>query len=56
LLSKTMSCLLLGSAGQSIEIEMRKGSLCRIEIDGLPATGQGILHWHLASKQLRLLG
>lgn len=56
LLSKTMSCLLLGSAGQSIEIEMRKGSLCRIEIDGLAATGQGILHWHLAPKQLRLLG
>jgi len=29
--------------------------LCRIEIDSLPATSPGKLHWLLTAKQLRLL-
>lgn len=56
LLSKTISSLLCGSRGHGLEINMRKGSLCRIEIAGLPPSSPAILHWHLAPKQLRLLG
>ena len=56
LLSKTISSLLCGSRGHGLQIDLRKGSLCRIEIDGLPPSSPGILHWHLAPKQLRLLG
>lgn len=56
LLSKTISSLLCGSRGHGLAIDLRKGSLCRIEIDGLPPSSPGILHWHLAPKQLRLLG
>ena len=54
LLSKTIGSLLCGGSG--MEIDLRKGSLCRIEIDGLPPSKPAILHWHLAPKQLRLLG
>ena len=54
LLSKTISALLGGA--QSLEIDLRKGSLCRIEVDGLPPSSPGILHWLLAPKHLRLLG
>ena len=56
LLSKTISSLLCGSRGHGMKIDLRKGSLCRIEIDGLPPSSPAILHWHLAPKQLRLLG
>ena len=56
LLGKTINSLLCGSGGHGLEIDLRKGSLCRIEIDGLPPSSPGILHWHLAPKQLRLLG
>jgi len=54
LLSKTISSLL--GAGHGLEIDLRKGSLCQIEIDGLPPSSPGILHWLLTPKQLRLLG
>jgi len=56
LLSQTISSLLCASRDHELAIDMRKGSLCRIEIDGLPPSSPGILHWHLAPKQLRLLG
>ena len=57
LLSKTIGSLLCGGdGGHKLEIDLRKGSLCRIEIDGLPLSSPGILHWLLAPKQLRLLG
>jgi phosphohistidine phosphatase len=55
LLSRTMASLLCGSSAKIMEIAVRKGSLCRIEIDGMPPKGPGILHWFLTSKQLRLL-
>lgn len=55
LLSRTMASLLCGSSGKIMEIAVRKGSLCRIELDGMPPKGPGILHWFLTSKQLRLL-
>ncbi len=54
LLSKTIGSLLCG--GHGLEIDLRKGSLCRIEIDGLPPSSPAILHWLLTPKQLRLLG
>jgi phosphohistidine phosphatase len=58
LLSQTMTSLLCPSRGQDqiLAIAVRKGSLCRIEIDALPPTSPATLHWHLAPKQLRLLG
>jgi len=56
LLSQTMSSLLCGGRGQEIEMKVRKGSLCWIEIDALPPPGPGTLHWFLAPKQLRLMG
>ena len=56
LLGKTIGSLLCGNGGHKLEIDLRKGSLCRIEIDGLPLSTPAILHWHLAPKQLRLLG
>jgi phosphohistidine phosphatase len=55
LLSRTMASLLCGSSAKIMEIAVRKGSLCRIEIDGMPPKNPGILHWFLTSKQLRLL-
>jgi len=54
LLSKTISSLVCG--GHGLEIDLRKGSLCRIEIDALPPSSPAILHWLLTPKQLRLLG
>jgi phosphohistidine phosphatase len=58
LFSQTLSALLCPSRGQDqdLAIAVRKGSLCRIEIDTLPPTNPATLHWHLAPKQLRLLG
>jgi phosphohistidine phosphatase len=56
LLSRTIASLLCGSTEKRLEIAVRKGSLCRIELDGIPPPGPGILHWFLTPKQLRLLG
>jgi phosphohistidine phosphatase len=45
-------------SGQNVSVEayLKKGGLCRIEIDGLPPGTPGRLHWFLTPKQLRLLG
>jgi phosphohistidine phosphatase len=56
LLSRTIVSLLCGSAEKGFEIPVRKGSLCRIELNGISPPGTGILHWFLTPKQLRLLG
>jgi phosphohistidine phosphatase len=56
LLSQTVSFLLTGKRNQELGIELKKGGLCRIEIDGLPPDKPGKLHWLLAPKQLRLFG
>ena len=55
LLSDTASFLLLGKSKPSLSMRFRKGGLCCIEIDDLPPTNPGLLHWHLTAKQLRLL-
>jgi phosphohistidine phosphatase len=56
LLSSAAAHLLGGRKPASLNVEFKKGGLCRIEIDSLPATTPGTLHWLLTPKQLRLLG
>lgn len=56
LLSHASSFLIAGKKEISLEIELKKGGLCCIEIDGLPPGTPGTLHWSLTPKQLRLLG
>ena len=54
LLSNTVSHLLAGkSARNALNLEFKKGGLCRIEIDALSPPGPGKLHWFLTPKQLR---
>jgi phosphohistidine phosphatase len=55
LLSDAASFLLLGKNKSRLNMRFRKGGLCCIEIDDLPPTNPGLLHWHLTAKQLRLL-
>jgi phosphohistidine phosphatase len=38
-----------------VEFNLGKGSLCRVEVDDIPVSNSGALHWLLTSKQLRLL-
>jgi phosphohistidine phosphatase len=56
LLGHAASFLIAGKKEISLEIELKKGGLCRIEIDGLPPGTPGTLHWFLTPKQLRQLG
>ncbi len=56
LLSQAMIFLLTGKKNESSNIPLKRGALCRIEVDGLPPDKPGKLHWLLAPKQLRLLG
>jgi phosphohistidine phosphatase len=56
LLSRTIASLLCGSAEKGFEIPVRKGSLCRIELNAISPPGPAILRWFLTPKQLRLLG
>jgi len=53
LLSSTVSYLLSGKAGA--EIELKKGALCCLEVDGMPPQKSAVLQWALTPKQLRLL-
>ncbi len=36
-------------------LELKKGGMCRIELDAIPAKRPGRLHWLLTPKQLRAL-
>lgn len=56
LLSYAFAFFATGKKDSTLEIELKKGGLCRIEIDGLPPSTPGTLHWSLTPKQLRLLG
>jgi phosphohistidine phosphatase len=58
LLGDTLSCLLSGGRQKAaaFHVDLKKASLCRVEIDALPVTGPGKLHWLLSPKQLRTLG
>lgn len=55
LLSNALSHLLGGKSARSVHVEFKKGALCRVEIDDLPPSNPGKLHWFLTPKQLRLL-
>jgi phosphohistidine phosphatase SixA len=55
LLSDTAAYLRGGKKPANVTIDFKKGALCRIEIDSLPANSPGKLHWLLTPKQLRLL-
>jgi phosphohistidine phosphatase len=56
LLTYAASFLVAGKKETSLQIELKKGGLCCIEIDGLPPGTPGTLHWLLTPKQLRRLG
>jgi phosphohistidine phosphatase SixA len=56
LLGYAYAFLIGGKKDPNLEIDLKKGGLCRIEIDGLPDGGPGTLRWLLTPKQLRLLG
>lgn len=53
LLGETVSFLL--SKEKRIEINLKKGGLCRIELDDPSQGGVARLHWILTPRQLRLL-
>ena len=55
LLGQTLASLIYPSPGAKLEFDLGKGSLCRVEIDALPANNPGVLHWLMTAKQLRLL-
>jgi phosphohistidine phosphatase len=55
-LSQLASVLLTGKKNAALEIALKKGGLCCLEVDGLPPRNPGILRSLLAPKQLRLLG
>ena len=56
LLSNSVSHLLGGkSARNTLNMEFKKGGLCRVEIDALPLAAPGKLHWLLTPKQLRCI-
>jgi phosphohistidine phosphatase len=57
LLGKTVAHLLAEKSDRStLNVEFKKGGLCRIEIEALPPPGPGTLHWLLTPKQLRCIG
>ncbi|HXV85000.1 MAG TPA: phosphohistidine phosphatase SixA [Candidatus Binatia bacterium] len=56
LLTHAASFLIAGKKQTGFQIDLKKGGLCCIEIDGLPPGAPGTLHWFLTPKQLRGLG
>ena len=56
LLGQIAAFLLRGKDKSHFDMPLKKGGLCRIEIDSIPPSKPGTLHWLLAPKQLRLLG
>ena len=56
LLGETAAFLLHGKDRPPLDIALKKGSMCALEVDSLPPGKPGTLHWLLTPKQLRLLG
>ena len=52
-MAEIASYLLAGN--RNLNIEFKKGSLCSIELSGLPPRGPALLRWMLTPKQLRML-
>jgi phosphohistidine phosphatase len=55
-LGKLAKFLLSGKNDADGVIPLRKGGICRIEIDAVPPAQPGQIHWLLTPKQLRLIG
>ena len=56
LLSGTAAFLLTGKKTVALDIALKKGGFCHIEIDSLPPRNPGTLRALLTPKQLRFLG
>ena len=54
-LGKLAGFLLTRKNDLDVRIPLRKGGICRIEIDAVPPTQPGQMHWLLTPKQLRLI-
>jgi phosphohistidine phosphatase len=54
-LGKLAAFLVNGKNNSDSVIPLKKGGICRIEIEGLPPTQPGQMHWLLTAKQLRLI-
>jgi phosphohistidine phosphatase len=52
-LGKRAGFLLTRKNDSDVRIPLRKGGICRIEIDTVPPTQPGQMHWLLTPKQLR---
>jgi phosphohistidine phosphatase len=55
LLGQMLASLIDANREATCEFNIRKGSLCRVEIDALTAKKSGALHWLLTAKQLGLM-
>jgi phosphohistidine phosphatase len=54
-LGKLVEFLLTRKNDSDVRIPLRKGSICRIDVDAVPPTQPGQMHWLLTPKQLRLI-
>ena len=54
-LGKLAFFLLNGKSNSDNSIPLKKGGICRIEINAVPPTEPGQMHWLLTPKQLRLM-
>ena len=54
-LGKLAGFLLTRQSDSDVRIPLKKGGICRIEIDAVPPTQAGTMHWLLTPKQLRLI-
>ena len=54
-LGRLAGFLLTRKNDSDVVIPLRKGGICRIEIDAVPLTQPGRMHWLLTPKQLRLI-
>jgi phosphohistidine phosphatase len=55
LLTQTVAFLLTGKKDSGLNLTLKKAGLCQVEIDHLPPTEPGKLHFWLTPKQLRQL-
>ena len=56
LLSDALTYLLSGRQSAAFHIDLKKASLCWVEVDTLPNPDPARLHWLLTPKQLRMFG
>ena len=54
-LGKLAGFLVTRKNDSDVRVPLRKGGICRIEIDAVPPTQPGQMHWLFTPKQLRLI-